>query len=240
LLSVVLWKWRNSGKWKQYDAGHVNRLARMLAAHLRVSHRVVCFTDDAAGIDQSVECLPLSSGAAPVPRFDKMPLRNCFRKIGLFNPAMREIAGERLLQIDLDTVIVGDISHLVERAEPTVVWRSPSIGRKGFALNTSLVLHAAGSRSDLWDSYRAEPEGIALAAQAEGWTGTDQAVVAYLAPDLPTFDERDGVISFRDHLKGGMRGLPPDARMVSFYDRFDPADPKVREIAPWIAEAEAL
>jgi hypothetical protein len=27
--------------------------------------------------------------------------------------------------------------------------------------------------------------------------------------------------------------------MVSFYDRFDPADPKVRAIAPWIAEAEA-
>jgi hypothetical protein len=239
VLNVVLWKWRNSGNWKHYDAGHVNRLARMLAAHLRVPHRVVCFTDDAGGIDESVKCLPLDSAAAPIPRFERMPLRNCFRKLGLFNPAMRDIAGERLLQIDLDTVIVGDITHLAERVEPMVIWRSPSVGKKGFALNTSLVLLTAGSRADIWDTYCSDPEGVARAAQLAGWTGTDQAVVAHLAPEAATFEESDGVISFRDHLKGGMRGLPPDARMVSFYDRFDPADPKVRAIAPWIAEAEA-
>lgn len=240
MLNVVLWKWRNSGRWKQYDAGHVNRLARMLAAHLRVAHRVVCFTDEVSGIDASVKCLPLESAAAPIPRFEKMPLRNCFRKLGLFNPSMREMVGDRLLQIDLDTVVVGDITHLVERSDPMVIWRSPSIGKKGFALNTSLVLLTAGSRADIWNSYCADPEGVARAAQAEGWTGTDQAVVAHLAADVATFDESDGVISFRDHLNGGLRGLPPDARMVSFYDRFDPADPKVRAIAPWIAEAEAV
>lgn len=238
MLTVVLWKWKNLGGWKQYTADHVNRLAAQISTHLKAPHRIVCFTDDAEGIGSGVTARPIREGAAPVPRFDRMPLRNCFRKLGVFNPAMREIAGERLLQIDLDTVIVGDISHIAQREEPLVIWRSPSIGKKGFALNTSLVLHTPGSRKDLWDTYVADPEGVALAARAAGWTGTDQAVVAHLAPDAATFDESDGIISFRDHLRGGDRGLPPDARLVSFYDRFDPADPKVRAIAPWIAESE--
>lgn len=238
MLTVVLWKWANRGGWKQYTADHVNRLAAQLGRHLKARHRIICFTDDADGIGSRIMIKPLCEGAAPVPRFDKMPLRNCFRKLGLFNPAMREVAGQRLLQVDLDTVIVGDISHIVEREDSLVIWRSPSIGKRGYALNTSLVLHTAASREDIWNSYVADPEGVALAARAAGWTGTDQAVVAHLAPDAATFDESDGIISFRDHLKGGMRGLPPDARMVSFYDRFDPADPKIRAIAPWIAEAE--
>lgn len=235
-LAVVTWKWRNSGGWKQYGAAHVNRLFAGTSRHLAAPHRFICFTDEPEGLHPGIEALPLRAGAAPVPVQEKMPLRNCFRKLGLYRPDMGRICGaRRLLQLDLDTVIVGDITHLAARPDDFVIYRSGSKGSRGFAFNTSLVLLQAGSRDAIWFGYVADPAAAARQASQLGWTGTDQAVVAlHCSAQTPVFGTADGVLSFRDDLAGGRRALPPTARMVCFYDRFDPADEALQQSSPWI------
>lgn len=236
MLEVVCWKWRGNGRWKRYGAEHVNALAGGLERHLSVPFRLTCITDDTEGIRGGIHVLPLDEFAAPLPSQEKVPLRNCYRKIGFFNPALaKTLDAALMLQLDLDQVITGPIGHLVSRPEDLVIWRSPSRGWRGWALNTSVVLYRPGTRDDIWWRYLEAPKECAARAGAEGYTGTDQAVVALLAGSgVATFTDQDGILSYRDDLRGGLRGLPLSARIVSFFDRFALDDPKVQQLSPWI------
>lgn len=235
-LTVVMWKWRGKGNWKRYTAGHVNALVAMVDAHCDVSCDFVLVTDDTQGVDPAVRCLPLDRVAAKLPK-DRMPHRNAYRRVGLFDARMREVLGGRIMQFDLDTVITNDFTDLAKRAEPFVIWKSPSVGERGYALNPSFILLDAGSMPHIHDGYTADPDAVALQARIAGWTGTDQAIIAHLASDgVTTVDDVDGIISFRDHLKGGEHSPDENVKIVSFMDRFDPADPALQERCPWIAQ----
>lgn len=234
-ITVVLWKWRSNGNWKKYSAGHVNAIVAMVDAHLDLPCDYVLITDDPIGVDPAVRCLPLEKVAANLPMV-RAPQRNAYRRIGLFNAAMRDVLGKRLLQLDLDTVIIKNITGMVDRPEPFVIWKSPSIGPTGYALNPSFMLMTAGAQRQVYDRYVVDPVGVASAAKLAGFTSTDQAVISHLATsDAVTIDETDGMVSFRDHLQRG--ALKPDAavKVVSFMDRFDPADPLLQDRCPWIA-----
>lgn len=235
-LTVALWKWRANGNWKKYAAGHVNAIVAMVDAHCDVPCDYVLITDDGEGVDPAVRCVPLERVAAPLPDI-RAPQRNAYRRVGIFSAAMREMLGPRLMQIDLDTVIVSDITDLAMREEPFVIWKSPSLGPTGYALNPSFILLDAGARRDIHDRYVADPEGIAIAAKKAGFTSTDQAVISSLAgEDVVTVDHGDGIISFRDHLDRGAVVPGADAKIVSFMDRFDPADPALQARCPWIGD----
>lgn len=235
-VTVVLWKWRSTGNWKKYTAGHVNAIVNMVDRHLDMPHDFVLITDDAAGVKDVVRIVSLDDGAAKVPQIPLLPQRVAYRRVKLFAAAAKDTLGRRLLQLDLDTVIVDDITPLVDRPEPFVIWKSPSVRAPGYAYNPSFILLDAGYRGDVYKAYRRDPEGVALAARAVGWTGTDQAVIAHLAGDsATTVDERDGIVSFRDHLQRGALAPPAGTRIVSFMDRFDPADPVLQDQCPWIA-----
>jgi hypothetical protein len=87
-------------KWGQkYPAEWVNRLARGVDRHLAEPHRVVCFTDDVAGVECDTEPLPDNG------------VHGWWNKLWLFS------LERELLFFDLDCVIVGDIAPLfhVER-----------------------------------------------------------------------------------------------------------------------------
>jgi hypothetical protein len=234
-LTVVLWKWRNSGNWKKYTAGHVNAIAEMVDACCKVPCEFVLITDDGDGVHPGIRCLPLERIAAPLPAI-RAPLRNAYRRVGIFSASAGPLLGRRLMQIDLDTVFLGDFTDLAMRDGPFVIWKSPSLGRMGYALNPSFILLQAGARADIHERYAADPEGVARAASASGFTSTDQAVISHLAgSDVATVDHRDGIVSFRDHLCRGAAAPAPGVKMVSFMDRFDPADPALQERCPWIA-----
>jgi hypothetical protein len=235
-LTVVLWKWRPKGNWKVYTAGHVNAIVEMVDAYCDAPFDVVLITDDPEGVHPSVRCVPLRNVEAKLPA-GKVPQRNAYRRVALFADHMREVLGEHLMQIDLDTVFVKNFTDLAMRPEPFVIWKSPSKGVKGYALNPSFILLKAGARSDIYDRYAADVGGSAAKARADGWTGTDQAIIAlYAGDDVVTVDDRDGIVSFRDHLECGAKVPDDSVKLVSFMDRFDPADPALQERCPWIAD----
>jgi len=225
MISVVCWKWGN----KYLDA-HVERLADQFLRHLRAPHRFFCITDTPSK--------SLAGGVTWILAWPDWPSKGILdgkemfrQRLRLFDPSVRDVFGERILQVDLDTVVVGDLVPVVSRSEPFVVWRQPGMpgGREPypFYYNPSLILMDAGALPGLWDSFSMNPEawvrGHADARQAAGRPGRhvgDQGILCHylgnhpLAPAPATFTEADGV--YRHHLP-----VPRDARVLMFDGRRD-------------------
>lgn len=234
MLTVLAWKWQTGGT-AVYTADHVNRLRAMVARHLALPHQFTCLTDDPAGLDAGIAVVPMFPGAARYVR--NLRRLRMFAGDGL-------VPGERILNLDLDTVILDDLTPLVAAlaAAPVAVWWSPAkrspVGR---ACNPSFVLFAREALVEPWREFAANPERIFAQAGAEWHPGTsDQCVLSWWLHtrryvDCVRVSEGEGLYSFRDHV--APRGqVPADARLVGFYDRYDPSDPQLQAAHPWIRE----
>ena len=94
---------------------------------------------------------------------------------------MKAIFGKRILQLDIDGVIVGDITRLLDRDDPLVMWRCvPDLKcKKGEfsdnpadgigAYNTSMVLMDTGVMSNIWKDYISNPKKVELESKNAGF-----------------------------------------------------------------------
>ena len=85
----------------KYGADYVNRLYAMVRRHLPGNWRFVCLTDDPQGICPEVGIVDISS----------IETRGWWTKLALFDPHM-PFADRTVFYLDLDTVIVGDLSFI--------------------------------------------------------------------------------------------------------------------------------
>ena len=94
---IITLKWGD-----RYGPEYVNRLASAVRRHTKTGVSIVCFTDDAKGIDPSVEI-------HPIPEIDLPPdeMITGWRKLCLFRPDL-PIEGMALF-LDLDIVITGPL-----------------------------------------------------------------------------------------------------------------------------------
>jgi hypothetical protein len=223
-----------------YSAQHVNVMASMLDRNLRTPHEVVCITDDAEGIDGGIRVVPIWD--------DLKQHGRCFRRLKLFASEMRDLVGERIVSLDLDTVIVGPVDDVFNRPEPFVIWSDPS---RLLPYCGSQWMLTAGYRPEVFDRFnyetwrRLKPE--------RNWHGSDQAWMAYMLPGAATWGKTDGIYSYRlDLLREGPRAtwarfkrrsriyrkptLPENARIVHFHGVFDPSQSIIQSAVPWVAE----
>lgn len=230
MLAVVTYLW---GAF--YRPAHVQQLARSVARHLPAPHRFVCITDQAiAGVETMRN---------PVRRFDA----RCYRRLWLFSEEAT-VLGARILHLDLDLVICGDLEPFAGAGVAFRIYRAPSIARlpggvvnRGYSLNPSVCALEAGTQADIWRRFTADPARVSRAAAAAGFWGSDQAVIGYLrqAPDVPTFGEPDGLVSFRRIRNEQLTAPPAGTRIVSFHGRRSPFDRAVQAAHPWIRDAWA-
>lgn len=229
LESVVLWKWQPfKGYRSTYSATNVNIAAAMVRRHYRPDVRVICVTDDPSGIDASVETLPLWPEYAdlPSPHGGKNP--SCYRRLRMFHPEIGSVFGQRFLSLDLDTVIVGDVTKLWERPEDFVAWGDTN-PQPGSHYNGSMLLLKAGSRPQVWTDF--DPAKSPVMARSAGCWGSDQGWISYrLGPGEAKWSKADGVYSYRNHIKPNHGTLPENAKLISFHGSVD----------PWHAEAMQL
>lgn len=214
MLSVCVWKWG-----KTFGARHVNVLRRALERHLRLPHELVCVTDDPSGIDPRVRIVPMPG------QFDQAP--RCRRRMQGFSRGFVDacLGGRRTLYLDLDVVIVDDITALVDRPEPLVCWR---VGHAG-VFSGSFLLADAGELHGAWNRFANDPEGYPRRLQPKG-VASDQAMIndwlssrdGYRLP-VATWTEADGFVTYYgrgyerlEHFGVGPRrpDLPPGARLV--------------------------
>jgi len=231
VLTVLCWRWKAPPQYRsKFEAEHVNVLQAMVKRHLRIPHRFVCITDDAAGI--KCETIPLWSDPVVPGMAPDRP--NCYRRLKLFAADAVSLVGPRYLSLDLDTVICSDITPLVERSEDLVMWGDTA---RGTPYNGSMVLHSPGTRSQVWDEF--DPVKSPAKGRTLRYIGSDQAWIgACLGPNEAKWSAADGVYSFRNQIQAprGNGSLPPNARIVFFHGHFDPWQASVQDKYPWIKE----
>lgn len=220
MLTVVTFKWRTPGYRATFTAEHVRTLQRMVARHYPDPHRLICFTDDPAGIEDVA--LPLWGDHASVlnPTGRRRP--SCYRRLKLWDPAMRAVLGSRFVLLDLDVVICGDLRPLWNRQEDVVMWRSPT---GEWPYNGAMFLANTGARPQVWRDF--DPVRSPAQTHARGYRGSDQAWISHvLGWDEAVWTEDDGVRFYRPG--GDMSG----ARIV--FPASTNAPWKTRD--PWLRE----
>lgn len=240
IVACYLWRdpeWKHSGSFV-YGPEHVRMLQKSVAKHLRLAHEFVCVTDRPEWFadDKDIRVVALDN-ATHVPGRE-------WAKLMTFHPNGPELfGGDRILQLDLDAIICGNIDMIAMRKERIVLWRNPAripwdapdkfTGRAYH--NGSIIFHRLGTAPHVWEWFVDNTQEIV------GKLRDTQAWMAVcLGRDLPYWDQNDGIYRLeRDDTPGsGIRGaLPENARIVFFPgSEHKPWLPQVRERWPWIAD----
>lgn len=232
--TFVTWLWAPpAGYRSSFNASHVNTLARMVARHYTKPHRFLCVTDIPKGIDPNVTVIPAWNDFADVgsPHGGGNKNPSCYRRLRAFHPEIGKVFGPRFVSMDLDTVIVGDLVPLFDRPEDFVIWGETN-PRSWY--NGSLWMMAAGARPHVWQHFN--PRISPHEAKRAGRFGSDQGWISYcLGKGEATWSKRDGVYSYRVHLKPKGDRLPANARIVNFHGETDPWSPRAQRIE-WVRE----
>lgn len=228
MLSVIAWRWGNL-----FGPEYIRRLKLGLRKHLHLEHQLFLVTDDPTGIDADVSIVPMPTRWNTTPR--------CRRRMQQYDKDFASAIGSRILSIDLDVVITGDITPIVDRPEPAVFWKVEYAG----VLSGSFVLYNHDALHGAYQAYAADPEGFPRRAWPRG-IGSDQAMLNFWLKTqrpVPFWTERDGIITyFGDgyerfaHLGigPGQPNLPEHARLVILGSADKSAMDEGR--FPWIRE----
>lgn len=225
-LTVICFKWTG---WRPlYDARHVNALARMVRAHLHIPYRFVCVTDDTAGIE--CDTMPLWDDPA-VP--NRPSHHDSYRRLRLFGDWAHQQFDGYLLSLDLDCVILDDIT-------PLITWDELRLLKGGVCTyNGSMWLHKTGTRRFIYDDFNPEqwPTIAAPLKTAKGkpWRGSDQVWLSYRAPNERMYTAEDGVYRCERYMRTRQR-VPDNARIVFFPGLIDkkPWSDETRRALPQI------
>lgn len=237
VLDIVTFMWNPSkGYRSKFTPEHVFTMRRMIERHYRGAFRLHCVTDSAIarGVPRKVAGIVIHKlwpdfADLPSPHGSINP--SCYRRLKLWAPEARERFGPRILQIDLDMVLVGDVTPLWNRPEPIVFWED-QLNRHN-KINGAMQLFDAGARPDVWTDF--DPATSPAIAKAAGNWGSDQAWLSYkIKDDWARWTTKDGAYSWRVHCEPNGEKLPADARIVNFHGHKDPWS--LVDTVPWIGQ----
>ena len=231
MLTVLCCKWYDPtyrhNELYTLDSEWVNKLGWMVKRNLHIPHRFICFTDDADGIESWIETFPIWD--------DFAELGWSYRRLRLFSDDefIRETCGPRFCSIDLDVVVTGDLTPLLTRTEPLVIYTN--IAKKEQPYCCAIWMQDTGAFPHVWESFQ-DPQTIAnFDRNAKHWNGSDQVWLSIqLGPYHPTWDQRDGVYHYKIDVH--QQGLPDNARIVLFNGAVAPCMPELQSRHPWIKE----
>jgi hypothetical protein len=205
-VTVVCSLWRG---WQPiYDYQHVNALGRMVA-HFLPRARFVCFTDTPEGIEYETHPIP----AAP-PMLPSHRGRNCYWRMWFFSEECAKEFPGRIMNIDLDTLVLRDLSPLVTDHNFRILKAGVCPYNGGF------WLHRTGTRPSIWRQLtRREVWLMRRDKRARRWVGSDQAWLAWKWPNAPLYTEADGchyLMVYRPALPETVTEILNTARIVFF------------------------
>lgn len=209
-ITVVTWLWQGN---RAYRAGHVNILAAMFRRHLSLPHRFVCITDLTGGFDATVEVMPIPESAQRLgnlvtPEGKHFP--SCYRRLWMFSREA-ECLGSRVLLIDIDVVLTGNVDHLFAPQDAFVGWRPKSKWGTVQRLGGGLYLLTPGSHTQVYERFKGVKS--ITEARTRGYRGSDQAWISYqIGKHAALWPDGSGIYSIRDFRDA----LPPDACLVQF------------------------
>jgi hypothetical protein len=158
LKQIFCMKWGTA-----YGPKDVNILHAMVARNITGDFKVVCFTDDAAGIRPEVTCLPMPPLGCEIP--PDVPGK--WPKVALWSRDLDGLQGIALF-IDLDSVIVRNIDCYFEYGAPDdVITARNWLNKLKKSGQTSVFRFPIGGHSYMLENLRADPAAISRKFQYE-------------------------------------------------------------------------
>lgn len=188
MLNVVCVRWG-----EVFHRDYVKILAAGVRRNIRIPHRFICFTDDPRGCGPGVEL-----------RFLPDNLIGWWPKIWLHKPGHFK-DGDRILFLDLDTIVCGDITKIASYRGPFAILRD---FYRPDGYGSGLMAWPANKTAPVWDLYQSSgrPE----------LEGGDQAWMEMMVPNADRWQDLfpGQILSYKVHCR---EGLPEDARIVCFH-----------------------
>lgn len=197
-LNILTFRWG-----KKYPDFYVDRLRSGLQRHIKQEFRF-----------EAVKPEPDDEYLTRIP--------GCFCRLRLFDPKWQEKNGltGRIVCIDLDVVITGDMDPLFDRPEPFVILAGANANNP-CPINGSIWMLRAGYRPDVRSDFT-----IARSYQVKYDSfPDDQAWFAAKIPDYASWEcgPKSGIYAFQKPGWPPGDTLPKDARMVAFPGWRDPS-----------------
>jgi hypothetical protein len=216
MITFVSWLWVG---WRPvYKPEHVYALRNMLAEHYKKPHRFVCVTDQKL---EGVETIPPWYSPIP-PNTCKAP--DCYQRLKLF--ADFETFGNEAVSIDLDCVILDDITELIDsaRSEPFKI-----LGGTVCPYNGSIWYVRPGVNPQVWTDLTPADTIVAKNHRMPDGRrpyGSDQTYMAFKMQNAPTWGRADGIYQY----VWGNRRKMDRPKIVFFAGRMKPwAAPEFRD-----------
>jgi len=222
-VSIVCWKWKPLPKTlstktrTQFTYVDVNILYQMLVKHLHIPFQLICVTDDPKGIREEVKVIPL---------WDEFRNKGgCFVRLKSFSKNIASLFGPRFVSIDLDCVIVDDVTSLFSRAEDFIIW-----GDHGGATQYcgALWMMNSGCRSQVYSSFNPDNYQITF-GKYKG--GTDQLHISNVLNNELVWTKADGIYAYRNMTNPK---LPENAKIIFFNGTNHPRDFAMQQYYPWL------
>ncbi len=140
--TIICMKWGT-----RYGPEYVNRLYGMVARHLSVPFQLVCFTDDAGGIDERVSIRDLPALDLPA----EAPERG-WNKLTTLQAGLGGLQGEALF-LDLDVVIVDRIDDFFTYPAEFAIIPDARLRRRMIG-NSSVYRFKIGKYDDILQRFR--------------------------------------------------------------------------------------
>lgn len=235
---VVLWKWQGKADVaRSYNYEHVNALARSIRNNTPgMDVRITCVTDDVKGIHDA-EAFPLWPDCGELKNATKPTLPSCYRRLKLYDPyTQREMGitrGQRIVSIDLDTLVTGDLKQVLHKEGAFVGWKLAGTHHP-HVYNGSFQMFTAGTLDDVWKDF--DPDRSPTVARNQGFLGSDQSWLSMKLIDREGCTDIPYPVfaSYPLHCRR-LGNFNAKHRLVFFHGRGKPWHPEVQRDSAWIS-----
>lgn len=184
----------------KYDADYVNKLFNAIKRNSTVDFLFHCFTDNNNGLNKDVITHPLPHSN----------VEGWWQKLFLFSDEI-DITG-RILFLDLDTLITGNIDHYITQDAGFAVLRD--LWSKQDNVGSAVMSFEAGKHKHIWDAFISDPVGAVRSLHPHGdqkWIQKHQTQRLYWQ-DL----YKNEIVSFKSNCRNG---VPNNAKIICFHGK---------------------
>lgn len=237
MLTVVTFLWVDTASRKPYTYSdkYVLTLKKQVDKYLTIPHEFVCVTDTPTDAmkDAHIRCIKL----------DKTTFKPNSRyvKLQMFSDEFAQQVPGKILYLDLDSVIVGNIDDVVNREEDIVLWRNPNytVDNKRAFYNTSIILHKTGTCTYLYDNFEKVYNSEEYRNNLKG--ATDQKYLSYVLGNNMPYWKGNDLIWGAGRLKDddptiATTKIPNNARIIFFPGNRVQFDKTTQTRHPWLKQ----
>lgn len=216
-------------KWGvKYGSEYVNRLYNGIKRNCQLPFELHCFTDNEIGINSEVVTHELPYSA---------DIDSWWNKIWLFSDDLPFHKNERILYLDLDTLITGNIDALLSNnGEDFIMLRDFywGIAKSATPSASGVMAWNAGEFTQIWEKFIKNPEESMASVSPHGdqhfISGCLGHRVRYWQDLFP-----EQVVSFKVHCR---EGLPPNAKIICFHGEPSIPDAATHSWSSWKFKGE--